>query len=212
MKIKKHTGKFLLMASALLMLGCQKVTTDYGPNDDIIVITLHDKSTNFGDLKTFEISDSIGFINDGVSSYGKSSGATSVINNIVRNFNDRGYKRVGHNQGADFAVNVTAIKILNIETYYPGYWYGYAGYYGGAYYGYPYYSYYYPYTYSYAYTTGSLMIEVIDFKHRDVANNRIIVPWNCLLNGYADSGASPDLVNTYVNKGFAQSPYIQTSL
>ncbi|MDI1353799.1 MAG: DUF4136 domain-containing protein [bacterium] len=201
----------VLTVAALLLPGCYKVPTTY-VNDDVLVVTLHDMAGDFKQLATFAISDTIGMVSDDNSDKPiYTSDSKNVVNNIASNFTSRGFKRVNKNQVPDFAVNVTAIKVLNVTTYYPGYYYGYGGYYGGSYWGYPGYSYYYPWAYTYTYATGSLFIEVIDLKHKNVQANKLNVIWFCLLNGYLDSGGNSATVNTYVNKGFKQSPYIQAN-
>jgi hypothetical protein len=203
------TAISLFAVFALLTPGCITAPqTDM--NDGVLVVTLHDVNGDFKQLSTFSISDTIAVISDnGSDAPVYNSESQAVVNNVTANLSARGFTKVGRSQSPDFVVNVSAIKVLNVETYYPGYWYGYGGYYGGAYWGYPGYSYYYPWSYTYAYVSGSLLIEIIDVKHKNAASHEMTAIWNCLVNGYVTDNINAATVNTYVNKGFNQSPYIQ---
>lgn len=213
MRIKNQTFKwYFAIATAFIAVGCQKVPNQ-GPEEDIVVITLHDKDEAFSTLKTFSISDSIGVASNTASGY-KIGGpqATAVLANIVNNLTSRGFVQVNKNLNPDMAVVVTAIKMLNVDTYYyPGYWYGYWGYYDAGYWGYPGYDYYYPWSYTYVYNTGSFMVELADLKHEDPVTKKITIAWSCLINGYLDSSTDSGLVNKYVDKGFEQSEYIKAN-
>jgi hypothetical protein len=210
--MKKQNNIFYLAIVVLTATSCaNSVEPIVNASQTVGVVTIHDKNASFSELKTFSISDSIGVVTDGGEKGYAGTEATAIIANIVSNLETRGFVKVNKNQNPDMVIPVTAFKLLNIVSYYPGYWYGYGGYYGGGYWGYPGYGYYYPYSYTYTYTTGTLMIEAVDVRHRNPINNTMTVVWNCVINGLADGLNNSKTVNKFVNDGFVQSPYVYTT-
>lgn len=207
----KYRIHWLLSLVTILSFGCVKVP-DVAPEDEVITITLHDKNKNFADFKTFSINDTVSVITDGALEKKTGVNANQVISNIAKNMTSRGFTQVNSNQNPDIVVNLFAIKITNVSTYYPGYWYGYGGYYPYyPYYPY-YYSYYYPWTYTYTYNTGGVFVEFIDFKHRQPPPSNVLsVMWSAFINGYVDASVNPGDINKYIDQAFEQSPYIKTN-
>lgn len=195
--------KLLIACCALLFASCEKVPVAED-GDDVLVLTLHNKASDFSNYKTFYINDTIFVASDSPTDpkYINNAESDKVNTNIVNNLTARGFVQVAKTANPDFVVNNFAIKNINVETIYPGYWYGY--------YWYPY-GFYYPWSYTYAYKTGSFVTDFVDLKNKPVGGNTATVIWSCYLNGYVDASVNALTVNKYINQGFAQSEYIKTN-
>jgi hypothetical protein len=192
-------------------------------SDDFLVATFFEKNTPIDSLhlQTYFISDTVGLITNesgsltnGDTLVKPQSAALDLVNQVKSNMNQRGYSFVQRNQSPDIAINMFVVKDLNqSDVLAPGYWWGYPGYYDPYYYGYDSYYYYYPFTYSYSYTTGTLVIELVDLKHRDTNNGKLVVFWTGLANGLLADYTATNVLNakTAIDQAFTQSPYLKAN-
>ena len=110
-------------------------------------------------------------------------------------------------------INTSGVAYYPI--YSPGYGWGYGGGYYGGWYG-SYYGYwnYIPTTYSF--DMGTLMIDWLDAKNGKILNDSIIVTdvvWNMTINSILENSTAgqdrTERLNTAIDKGFEQSPYLK---
>lgn len=209
--------RFLLLmtvAGLLTAASCYKYpsNTDYLYETDV-VLTNYDIHTNFSDLKTFSIPDSIGIItdNDTIPVQKKNDTTDALRNQIILNMEQNGYVKVDTNQDPDMAINVVAIKVINTVYVYPGYWWGYPGYpYYSDWYGYYYYYPWYP-TVQYQYATGSLVIDVVDFKHANPKSKTLPIVFNAYIRGLLNGQHSMTQILKDIDQAFLQTPQFKTS-
>lgn len=181
-----------LVAGLIFIASCTK----YPPAsdrllEDLVIYTKYDTSINFKSFTTFSIVDSISYISPKDSGKVLDANAAAVLNEISKNMTNLGYVKVTKNQNPDLGINVVAIKNVNTQIYYPGWYWGYPGYYppwywgGGGYY-YPYYP-----TYITSYSTGTLLIDMVDRKNIQPGDT-LFIRWNVyirsLLTGYHTIG------------------------
>src|SRR5262245_58517066 len=142
-----------------------------------IVVTNHDSAANFASYQSYFLPGSIGSIGDDPDDTILDNGvALPILNAIDANMQARGYVKENNPLLDDLALNVVTIKVTNIATMYPGWWYGWYGWY------YPYYPYY-PYSYTYSYSTGSLVIDIVDVKNVTPGQDRAKVLWTNFSTG-----------------------------
>jgi len=171
-----------------------------------IVVTNHNANADFSTYQTYYLSNVMHSIGDDPGdSIVDPSDAAPIINAIANNMNDRGYVRESNPNLADLDINVIAIKVTNVATMYPGYWWGYYGWY------YPYYPYY-PYSYTYTYQTGTLVVDILDIKNVPPGGTKADVLWTNFNNGVLGvSGTSTQTAVSAINQAFQQSLYIQAN-
>mgnify|MGYP003338424520 FL=1 len=212
--------RLLLFAFTLLLFsGCRKEPDLSQLSDDFLVATFFEKYTPFDSLNlhTYYISDTVGNIsnkNNADTIIKPISTGVQLVNQIKSNLNSRGFNSVGLNNNPDVGINLFVIQDLNqSDVITPGYWWGYPGYYDPYYYGYYDSYYYYPFSYSYSYTTGTLVIEMIDLKHRDTNNGKLVVLWTGLANGILSDYTYQNIQNakSAIDQAFTQSPYIKAN-
>jgi hypothetical protein len=121
----------------------------------------------------------------------------------------RGYTFVPRTSSPDIGLRIGVVKVLNVEVFYPGWWWGYPGWYppywGGWY---PYY----PFSTVYTYTTGTVILDAYDVKNAS-AHHQLKVIWNCTSFGVLGSSASSNTTKgvNALNQGFVQSPYFKAN-
>jgi hypothetical protein len=202
---------FLLIIIAAVITSCRKTPNFDQLSYQFIVSTNLDKTANFGNYKTFYISDTIVYVGGvGDDSILVGSDADLLVNTVKDNLTARGYTFVSRASRPDLGFTLTAIKDINvIVDYYPGWWDPYWGYCYWYYYCYPPY---YGWSTIYTYTTGTIILNMYDLKNAD-HNQQIQGLWNTTALGALGSDVSGNVslgVNA-INQGFEQSPYIQTN-
>ena len=195
--------KILFTAALITVFASCRNTPDF---DDLsykaIVVTNHDASADFGSYHTYYLPPFVGSIGDDpLDSILDNATAVPIMNAIEANMDARGYEKELNPALADLSITVVAIKVTNIATMYPGYWWGYYGWY------YPYYPYY-PYSYTYTYSTGTLVVDIVDVKNVDPGNNKADVIWTNFNSGVLGVSSTATMAVDAVNQAFIQSPYI----
>ncbi|UTW64141.1 DUF4136 domain-containing protein [bacterium SCSIO 12741] len=204
--------KNLIWASLILLLaGCQKYPSDsVRLEDEDVVGTLYDQSTDFTQLKTYSIVDSI--------FYFKSEAGSNVPDTIVfeqsdqlkslirSNMNTRGWTEVDTSQNPDVGIDIILVSGENVGSY--NYWNYYPYYWGWGGYGY-----WYPWyggTVYYTYDVGTIHVDMIDLKNVDHDSEKLRVIWNSAAMGILSNTQSynHERVRNAVNKMFEHSPYL----
>ena len=208
--MKKTHLLFLLFLSTLF--ACRKYPDTSQLSTSFVVQTSQEPGANFGEYKTYYISDSIALINSNPSddSVWFDNDAKQLVEAVKRNMNDRGYT-FSNRANCDVGLGLTAIKDLNIGVIYPGWWWGY---WGGCYWGYCGYPPYYPWYGGgmvYSVPTGTLTLDMIDLKNAS-QDQKLSVPWGSVMSGGLGNTANDiQLGIEAIDQAFAQSPYVQTN-
>jgi hypothetical protein len=181
--------------------------------EDLVVLTQYDVKTNFGLYKTFSIVDQIPYIKDNDSGYVTNPNAQAILDRISQNMIARGFTQVAHTANPDLGINVSVVEVTNVSVYYPGWYWGYPGYYPPDWWGYSGYGYYYPYypVYYTSYTSGTLIIDMVNFKDL-TPDNKIPVCWNAFIRALLTGTHTISDFNTAIDQAFTQTPQIKTSL
>ncbi|MEI7492133.1 MAG: DUF4136 domain-containing protein [Bacteroidota bacterium] len=208
MKILRLT---FIALGILAMVSCSKYPTSSSRLlEDLAVLTQYDVNTNFGLYKKYSIVDTVYYITDKGTQKVISANSQILINQIIGNMNARGYQQVAKSANPDLGINVSVIKTTT-TVYYPGWYWDYPGYYPPNWWGYNG-GYYYPYypTYYSSYSTGTMVIEMVNFKK--IVNNKVPVVWNAYIRGLlTDTHTASDITGA-IDQAFTQTPSIKTSL
>lgn len=202
-----------IAAGLLAMAACSKYPSGSSRLlEDLAVLTQVDVNTNFGQYKTYSIVDSVYYINGGDSSMILTPNARLVLNQIIGNMKARGFQKVAKSAKPDFGINVAAIKTTTVTYYYPGWYWGYPGYYSPGWWGYGS-GYYYPYypTYYSSYSSGTLIMEMVNFK-AITPSGQVPVVWNAFIRGLLTNTHTTTDVTNSIDQAFIQTPAIKTSL
>jgi hypothetical protein len=185
-----------LSASVIILQSCYPYD-DINVQDADVVATFYDNATNFSDLGTYAISDTIfTFDSNGdivPSGDISNSNANQILNSIKSNMASFGFEELTTNQSS---ADVVMAAFVSSSTWVSGGCYG--GYYS---YWYPYYGWCYPVAYTY--TTGSIIIVM----SRPDANNPETV-WIAGCNGVVSGTVTNSRINSDINQAFTQSPYL----
>jgi hypothetical protein len=196
----------LFLGAGLILASCTKYPPDSDRLlDDLVVYTNFDVKANFTDFKTYYMSDSIVKVDNKDSGWYYNSSVQSLTSTIAKNLNNLGYTRTYNVKNADLNIGVSFVENVNVNVYYPGWYWGYypPDYWYGGYY--PYYPYYPAYVTTY--TTGSLMIDMFDMK--DAQSNQVPVCWNAYIRGLMTGTHTDSEVTESVNQAFKQTKAFQ---
>jgi hypothetical protein len=195
-----------------LLTSCSK----YPPSSDrvtqdLAIYTQVDETINFNDYKTFAIVPNVAYIDGKDSSTITTPNAVALLDRITTDMIGRGFTQVAPTAHPDLGINVTAIKNTTTTVYSPGWYWGYPGYYPSGWWGYPGYGYGYPYypTYITSYSTGTVIIDLVDFK--TATNNTVMVRWNAYIRGLLTGTQTQPVVLSSVDQAFTQTPSLKTT-
>jgi hypothetical protein len=209
----KYFRLTLIAAGILAMASCSKYpTTSSRLLEDLAVLTQYDVNTNFGQYMTFSIVDSLYYINEKDSGKVLTPNAQLVLNRITQDMVSRGFWQVPKTAQPDFGINVAAIKTTVTTVYYPGWYWGYPGYYPPGWWGYGS-EYYYPYYPAYytSYSSGTLMIEMVNFK-KITPDGKVPVVWDAFIRGLLTSTHTITDITNSIDQAFNQTPAIKTMI
>lgn len=201
-----------LLLASLTLAACEKQADTDELEGRYVVYTNYDPQTDFSQLHTFYLPDSILLIgNSAQPTFSTNAQAEQILQAWADNMESRGFTRSEKREDADLGLQVSYVE----NTYhftsvdwggwgwdYPWYWGpGYWGYWGG---------WYYPFAVSYTFNTGAFLAELVDLTSPQGDNQALPVVWNSCMTG-ALSGSSR--INTWlaidgVNRAFAQSAYL----
>jgi Domain of unknown function (DUF4136) len=191
-----------LSASVIVLQSCYPYD-DLTPEDTDVVVTFYDNGTNFTNLVTYAIPDTIYTFNssgDIVPSEDiSSSSANQILTSLNNNLQESGFTPQQGNQ-ADADVHVFAL--VTSSTWVSGGCYG--GYWS---YWYPYYGWCYPVAYTY--TTGSLFVVMLN--PAKTGDSQAV--WFAGVNGILSStnASNASRINSDIDQAFNQSPYLRGS-
>lgn len=208
--MKKIFPFFLLI---LLFASCQKDPDLSKLDDDFLVFTNHDKSTDFKSFDTFYVPDSVLIIgNSEKPQYWTAQEAGDIITTLKNEMQSRGYTQATDKDNASVGLQVSYVESVNYFTNYnrdPYWWWGYPGYWGPGYWG-SWGSWYYPYPVVYSYSVGSLLVEMVNLKAPKGENTKLPIVWTAYMSGLL-SGSDKfniQLTTRAIEQAFVQSPYI----
>jgi hypothetical protein len=191
----------IIALGMLVLTSCTKYPPDTERIlEDLAVFTLVDQTANFHDYSTFAINPSVTYIDGNDTTVLNNANTTALLDRISADMVKQGYTQVEVTANPDLGFQVTVIKSTTTTVYYPYY---------PPYWGYPYYGYGYPYypTYISSYSTGSVVIDLADFKSGPTANKFMVV-WNVFIRGLiTDTHTQNDVLNC-VDQAFEQTPSI----
>jgi len=195
----------LLVTGLFLVTSCSK----YPPTsdrllEDLVVYTKYDTSIKFSQFKTFSIVDSISYISQTDSGKVLDANAQAVLNQISQNMTSRGYILVNKNQNPDLGINVGVVKNVNVQVYYPGWYWGYPAYYPPWYWGGG--SYYYPYypVYITSYASGTLLIDMVDRKNI-TPDGKMYIRWNAYIRALLTNDHTLNQIKESIDQAFTQT-------
>jgi hypothetical protein len=185
----------------MLTLGCTK----YPPQsdrllEDLAIYTVYDTGVNFNEFKTYAIEDYILKITDKDTTKVTDANAQTVLNQINKNMQARGFVKVAANTNPDLQESVAYFENTKVYAYY-GYYYPYYGY--GWYY--PYYPVYYT-----SYTAGLFTIDLFDMKNT-APNNYLYVRWNAGIRGLLTGSHTTSEITGAIDQAFIQTPQLTTT-
>ncbi|MEA3476901.1 MAG: DUF4136 domain-containing protein [Bacteroidota bacterium] len=214
---KRQTFYLFVIAMGMLAVSCSKNPTyTINTTDMDMVYTEYVEGTNFADYKSYFIPDSMVFDDESELTADEKAMFQRTYENVsaqlVVNMNKRNYVQTMTEEGSDIAISISIITRTNYVFGYGGWW-GYPGW-GYPGWGYPGYGYYYPwYQYLGSYEDGAVITDMVDLKNVEPGNEKIIMPWSCLIGGLLSNSASSNTerLTKYVDVAFDQSPYILTN-
>lgn len=214
---------FIVTITALFLYAC----TPEGPDalsDYDTVITQHDPSFNFSNVRTYVLIDSVAQIIDSSDIKGNvkipSNINKLILAQVAAQLNKVGWTPLGatfsdSGQKPDIVVQASAIATRNTiiyKNYYGSYWWNYWNWYPGWGYYYPDYSFgYYPHGVSYTnYTSGTISIDILNPKGASASTKRVPVVWSGALLGaaYKNNATLQQRITSGIQKAFQQSPYL----
>ncbi|GAB3928763.1 DUF4136 domain-containing protein [Larkinella terrae] len=182
---------------------------DLTPEDSQVFITNHDRSVNFANYKTYSLPDSVVEMVNDRQTVSMSTLDQRVLDKLAQTMTGLGYQRVNRNTNPDLGLAVMKINNSYVgvtsnpySAYYLDYWgYGGLGGFGG-------YSPYYPSYYSFYEVSDTYwLIQLIDLKNPNTADQKLNVVWQAQIrgNGIFDETS----VDSIITKVFDQSTYLK---
>lgn len=211
MTVKKlhHLAIALLAVS---VCSCEKEPSTSDLHRDYLVYTAHDTSTNFAEIDTYYLPDSILIIgNSDKTEYWKDANALEIVTTVANRLDAAGYVRTEDKDAASVGMQLSYVKQV---TYFVGYdnpywWWYYPYYWTPGYWG-DWLGWHYPYRVYYGYTAGSLLMEMVDLEADQVTGRKLPIIWDSFIGGLLTSSQSLNQQRTLaaVEQAFAQSPYL----
>ncbi len=214
----------MAMMAMLFLSSCYPGdTVSYADLD--LVTTVYDTKTNFQELSTFVMPDTIIQLKDTLNT-GNNTNISRAYDNMIlgrikQNMLDNGFVVATdpENNPPDVILTISAMATTTTTVWYdyPYYWGWYGGW-GWYYKSTGYYPYWYPYypwggaTYISSYTTGTLLMSMNDLRNVDAQNDSIPVIWLGAINGLLGETNKADVVNRLqynIDKAFEQSSYLK---
>lgn len=203
MKSNKYFNWFI---SAGLLIGIASCSandpiSDLAVEDTQVYMTDRDKTVDFKNYKTFSIVDSVLIYGNQGTGTVLSEGDVILLNRIIQNMEQLGYKYVSATQKPDLGINVAQVNnsYVNVVSQPIGSYWG--SYWGGWGMGYP--SYYSYYTVRESYW----IIEMMDFKNANVADKKLNIIWRSQIRG--EGLNEKTLIPGMIDSIYKQSGYLK---
>jgi len=205
-----YLSGFLLGLAALSFWSCYP-SRPSNISDPSLVVTMYDPQFNFNTVHTYALPDTV-FDLAGSGTVTHDYDAL-ILATVETKMNGLGYTREldAAQNGADVVLVISISK--QTTTYVDFSWYDYWGLWPG-------WTYWglwdsswgisYPWPPIEAFVSGSVFIEMVDPKARDLTNKKLPVRWSGVMNGQLGSSSTitSDQIVSGVNQCFAQSPYL----
>jgi hypothetical protein len=178
---------------------------------DLVIYTKYDVNADFNNYLSFAIVPNIPVIDGNDTTYLSDGNAQALLGRISSDMVSRGFQEVAPDQNPDLGINVTMVKMTNTTVYYPGWYWGYPAYYPPDWWYYPGYDYSYPYypVYVTSYSSGTVIIDLADFKFKE--QNKIMIRWNAYIRALLTGTHSQSEILNSVDQAFLQTPVLETN-
>lgn len=202
-----------LLATVFVFTACEKDADTDKLDNNFVVYTNYDKSTDFNQFSTYYLPDSILIIGDkDKAEYWSDTNAQKIIDTYVFYMDNYGYTRETDREKADLGLQISYIKNTYVFTDYgyPEWWWGYPGYWGIPYWGNWGGGWYYPYAVNYAYSTGSFLTELLNLKAPQGQEAKLPILWTAYMSGMlsGSTDVNVQLATQAVAQAYNQSPYL----
>ncbi|RAK03223.1 uncharacterized protein DUF4136 [Larkinella arboricola] len=213
----KITFQILLWAGICAGIGsgissCRPDALDgLSPEESQVFITNRDRSVNFATYKTFSLPDSVLEISNDQAQISMTGLEPTFLNRLAQELTSRGYQRVNRRADSDLGVAVmrinnsyVGVSSMPYSSYYLDYWgYGGLGGWGG-------YRPYYPSYYSFYQVSDTYwMIQLIDLKNPNTADQELNVIWQAQIRGSGIFDANS--IDAIITRVFEQSSYLRAN-
>ena len=201
-----------IMLAAIALVACEKEPDTDKLDNHYLVYTDYDQDTNFGELMTYYVADSLLYINSGnKKEYWQGSAAEAIRQEFIDNM-DEHYLRVDNMADADIGLQLSYVASTYTFAGYTGggpWWNGYpydwtpgdwGGYWGG---------WYYPDPIVYSYTTGSIIGEMVNLS---VPNEKKLpVIWSTYISGILNAQGNLNMqkTETAIDQAFKQTTVLK---
>ncbi|GAB3253972.1 DUF4136 domain-containing protein [Larkinella harenae] len=181
------------------------------PEESQVFITNRDRSANFATYKTFSLPDSVIEVSNDQARVSLTGLETPFLNRLAQELTSRGYTRVNRRDSTDLGVAVMRINnsyigvnSMPFSPYYLDYWgFGGLGGWGG-------FNPYFPNYYSFYEVSESYwMIQLIDLKNPNTADQELNVIWQAQIRGNGIFDANS--IDAMLTKVFEQSSYLRAN-
>ena len=204
----------LFIVAALSSTICTVFNEDYDETvEQFVSVAYRSADTDFSQFKTFVVADSILYVDSDKSVRKKNNLTEEVKSAVTSELTSLGYSVAAAGQAPDMIVDL-AYLVSTTTTIYPGYWWGwdywwyYDWYYPSYYPFYPYYPY--PmYPVATSYSTGSLIIEIVDYANMSEGSNPPIV-WHGLVRSILNSSHTSQERAQAIGQCFDMMPPVNT--
>jgi hypothetical protein len=202
-----------VLTIAASFVSCKKNPDLSRLSSAFVVQTTRDGQANFSSFSTYYISDTIYYVSNVASqdTFIAGPAAATIIGEIKRQMNARGYTFVGRPRRPDILLDAIAIRQVNTgQVWPPGWWWGFPGgpvicdFWGC----WPVWNPMPPV--SFQYSVGDFIIEFFDVKNAPTTG-KLQYAWLAQLSGVLSSTDATNVNRTVtgIQEAFAQSPYIQ---
>ena len=206
---------FLGALAAIGLFSCSPKVEDVTYEDLDLNVSYRQDGSVFTQYKTYSLPDSVYIItgdDDNLDSFARKDVDITILEEIEKQMDGYGYTKVDTSSNPDVGLLVSRLIIdhkgggFSPGYCYPGWGWGW---------GYPGSGWCYPgYGYTYNYSTGSILIDMVDFKnHTPDGETSPELPWRYIANGYLNDNAyvfNTNRLKANVARGFEQSPYLRT--
>ena len=201
-----------VLLATIALVACEKEPDTDKLDNHYLVYTDYDSNTNFGELMTYYVPDSVLYINSGnKKEYLQGSAADAIRQEFINNM-DEHYLRVNNMADADIGLQLSYVASTYTFAGYTGggpWWYGYPYYWTPGYWGGYWGGWYYPYPIVYSYTTGSIIGEMVNLSVPD--EKKLPVIWSTYISGILNPQGNLNMqkTETAIDQAFKQTSVLK---
>lgn len=216
----KKRGLYLNLLAVIVavfaFIGCEDRGPEYISDYDV-VYTNYDTGKQFGEVKTYQMPDTVIFLvpKDDQSLLSHSYDQT-LLASVKENLDALGWTQLTKQEEGvvepDLFVTISAVTTTWVNQYWYDDWWDWWGWYPGFYPGWGWGSGYYPWygypMYYTTYDTGTVFIEMLDPSKNTNEEEKIGAVWVGVINGLLEGSNINARIQTNVDQAFKQSPYL----